>query len=327
MRIEDEVPPYEGSEKVEGSKQKPEPESLSNTPDLEVESVKLDDKNESDQVSDKTEPLIEPESISFQTEKSSGKTFLILLFIILFAGLSFFVYLFEDKRSKTLLEIQEKLARMDLRMEAMQTEKFNQALEDLTLLKQDFQTLKKYVSGTLDPSRIPPNEPKKFAKELPDDLDQVITPQEIANENAPEMVLESLNEQKRFVKELPDDLGQVITPQEIVTEIVPEMVLKSSDNLQAKENEVNASGKPYLSTIGDGKTSTGEFLKEFPQLKQPLPSIQTNRKSKESLRKKVERSEEAQKYIDFVESTAAKLLQLIKKGASTIWSYLVNFFG
>ena len=112
--------------------------------------------------------------------------------------------------------------------------------------------------------------------------------------------------------------------QGIIAEGKPEATFVTSDDLQMQPNRETAAVQTSPSTINSVSKTAGEGL---PQAVQLTPSVPASNGSTKSFGKKLERTEEAQKYIDFVESTAADLFELVKKGSRVTWDYLLDLLG
>lgn len=287
MTIGDKTPSYE-REKIgdENSQTPKESEPLKDISDVDIDELGSLDKPRLTEIS--TEPPIEPEHESPQVKESSSKIFLIFFLILLFAGLLGAVYFLEEKRSKTLLETQDKLARLESRLGVLQDEDFAQTLRDLVLLKQEFQAFKEQFSTSLTSRQSP-------IQQLP-----------------------------VHVEESPTDVNQVIITKEASPDIESEIPLQPSDDSKTILDEKPAVLQPFSSTLPSHKTLVDEIV-QTPQKSQPsLSAPYTDSKLKESAGKRLERSEEAQRYIDFIESTATQLFELVKIGLSTILDYLAG---
>lgn len=266
----------------------PAPEAQSLPESPDLDGGELSGTNEPVPVEAATQPFTKPETP--QKKKSSGNTFLFFFLILVFAGLAAAVYFLEEQRSNTVHAIQEKLARLDSQVGVLLAEDSTQPARDIARLQQELQAFKEEVSQTLA-SRPSPIEEPLPAGGMPAGEDQAATP---AGED------------------------QAAT---MIPDTAPQKALEPSPDLQASLTEATAESFP--AGMDGGEPPPAVTYQEPRRRTQSLPPPQTD----DPLERHLERSKEAQKYIDFVESTAAQLFELVKKGSGAVWDSLVDLLG
>lgn len=305
MRKEDETAPFESG--GENPAQPPEPETPAAPSGTEAEEPGAPQQDAPAETAEQTaelEPSVEPppDELPAPQKKSSAKRFLVLFFGTLFLGLCAAVYFLVEERAKTLDAIEEKLAQLDSRLSALRQEGGaglpGATAQDLAALRQEFQTFQEQVRESLNARQAAVAEPS-------------------AGETATTAKTEPVAEE-------PEEDAE---PQMAAVENPPPATEPHTATLEpkptAEEPEMVAESKPVAKSV-EPPAAPPEPAGHEVSLQPPR---HVGGEPKEVPGGKVERSREAQEYINFVESTASQLSHLVRKGFATLRDYLAALLG
>ncbi|MFQ5672023.1 MAG: hypothetical protein ACE5G9_02935 [Nitrospinales bacterium] len=312
MKKEDETTPLEPE--GEDRDQPWSPESATPPPPPGAESEEADAPDTS---AEAAEPVLEPEppaepdakpEPSAPKKKSSVKLFFVLFFVVVFLGLSAAVYFLAKERAETLNAFQEKLAQLDAQLSAIRQgggAGSPVTAQDLAALRQEFQTFREQTLESLnarqatveEPSTAEPAEPAAEAHETTaHEAEPDVEPAEPAAE-----------EHETTAHEAEPD----VEPAEPATEEHATTAHEAEPDVAHGGPEPVGNGtaaRPPQHISSPEHHAAGVEPKTFPG-------------------EKIERSREAQEYINLVESTAAQLSRLVRKGLETLRHYLAALLG
>ncbi|MFQ5717861.1 MAG: hypothetical protein ACE5GQ_12285 [Nitrospinales bacterium] len=284
--------------------------------------------------------------------KISFRKVLVYCVVFLLIGLSGAVYFLVAERQRMLLQIEDRIAQLDSQLKGLQSRlQKPRPSPDLAALKNDLNTFQSRVTKTFQIQQNTIHELKNAVEQLSASSPAREAREEktVAEEESAEAV-ESGEEHAEPVEEKPEPVapphheaekepehaeehaqephGEVAparsadepeTPHEVAP--VQEEV---QEHLEPVEEHETAAEEPGVVAIEEHAAASAveehEAVASAPSEEAARPLHEPREEPGET----VKRSKEAQQYIDFVETAAAKIFQLIKAGFRAAWDYLTH---